>query len=46
MSNQSPSPGDITEFTQQDGMKKRKVKHFSVTNMTGLLLMCFVMIFT
>jgi len=32
----------ISEFTQQDGRKKRTAKHFSVTNVTGILLACFV----
>ena len=27
----------ITEFTQQDGRKKRTAKHLCVTNVTGLL---------
>ena len=31
-----------SEFTQQDGGKKRTVKRLSVTNVTGLLLACFV----
>ena len=35
-----------SELTQQDGRKKRTVKHLCVTNVTGLLLMCFVVIFT
>ena len=35
----------ISEFTQQDGRKKRTAKHLCVTNMTGLLLACFVVIF-
>ena len=34
-----------SEFTQQDGRKKRTVK-CCVTNVTGLLLVCFVVIFT
>ena len=32
----------ISEFTQQNGRKKRTAKRLSVTNMTGLLLSCFV----
>ena len=31
-----------SEFTQQDGRKKRTAKRLSVTNVTGLLLACFV----
>ena len=31
-----------SEFTQQDGRKKRTAKRLSVTNVTGLLLTCFV----
>ena len=31
-----------SEFMQQDGRKKRTVKRLSVTNVTGLLLECFV----
>ena len=30
------------EFTQQDGRKKRTAKRLSVTNVTGILLACFV----
>ena len=37
---------DISEFTQQDGRKKRTARRLCVTNVTGLLLMCFVVIFT
>ena len=33
-----------SEFTQQDGRKKRTTKHLSVTNVTGLLLSRFVVI--
>ena len=33
---------DNSEFTQQDGRKKRTAKRLSVTNVTGLLLACFV----
>ena len=32
----------MSEFTQQDGRKKRTAKRSSVTNVTGLLLACFV----
>ena len=35
-----------SEFTQQDGRKKRTTKRLCVTNVTGLLLACFVVIFT
>ena len=31
-----------SEFTQQDGRKETTAKRFSVTNVTGLLLACFV----
>ena len=34
-----------SEFTQQDGRKKRTTKRLSVTNVTGLLLSRFVVIF-
>ena len=34
-----------SEFTQQDGRKNRTAKCLCVTNITGLLLMCFVVIF-
>ena len=37
---------DNSEFTQQDGGKKRTAKRLCVTNVTGLLRMCFVVIFT
>ena len=33
---------DISEFRQKDGRKKRTAKRLSVTNVTGLLLACFV----
>ena len=36
----------ISEFTQQDGRKKRTAKRLCITNVTGLLLTCFVVIFT
>ena len=32
----------VSKFTQQDGRKKRTAKRLSVTNVTGLLLACFV----
>ena len=35
-----------SEFTQQDGRKKRTAKRLHVTNLTRLLLACFVVIFT
>ena len=40
------SPPVNSELTQQDGRKKRTAKHLYVANMTGLLLTCFVIIFT
>ena len=36
----------ICEFTQQDGWKKRTAKRVCVTNVTGLLLACYVVILT
>ena len=33
------------DLTQQDGRKKRTAKRLSVTNVTGLLLACLVVIF-
>ena len=36
----------ISEFTQQDGGKKRTAKQLCVTNVTGLSLVGFVVIFT
>ena len=36
----------VSEFTQQDVRKKRTAKRLCVTNVTGLLLACFVVIFT
>ena len=36
----------ISEFMQKNGRKKRTAKHLCVTNMTGLLLVCFVETFT
>ena len=35
-----------SEFTHQDGRKKRKAKRLCVIKVTGLLLACFVVIFT
>ena len=35
-----------SEFTQQDGRKKRTAKLSCATNVTGLLLLCFVVIIT
>ena len=35
-----------SEFTQEDGKKKRTAKGLCVTNVTGLSLACFVVIFT
>ena len=35
-----------SEFTQQDGRKKRTAKRSCVANVTGLLLACYVVIFT
>ena len=35
-----------SEFTQQDGKKKRTAKRLCVTNVTVLWLACFVVIFT
>ena len=37
---------DNSEFTQHDGRKKRTAKRLCVTNVTGLLFMCFVVTFT
>ena len=39
---------NISEFTQQDvrRKRKRKAKRLHVTNVTGLLLTCFVVTFT
>ena len=42
----TPATQAISEFTQQDGRKKRTAKRFRVTNVTGVLLMFFVVIFT
>ena len=36
----------ISEFTQQDGRKKRTAKQLCVTNVTRLLPVGFVVIFT
>ena len=35
----------ISEFTQQDGRKKRTAKRLCMTNVTGLLLGSFVVVF-
>ena len=32
----------VSKFAQLDGRKKRTAKRLSVTNVTGLLLTCFV----
>ena len=37
---------ETSEFTKQNGRKKRTAKHLCVTKVTGLLLMCFVVIFS
>ena len=37
---------DTSEFTKQNGRKKRTAKRLCVTKVTGLLLMCFAVIFT
>ena len=37
---------NISEFTQQDGRKKRTAKQLCVTNVTRLLPVGFVVIFT
>ena len=37
---------EMGEFTQQDGGKRRAAKRFCVTKVTGLLLSCFVVVFT
>ena len=39
-------PPLISEFTQQDGRKKRTAKQLCVTNVTGLSLVGFLVIFT
>ena len=36
----------ISEFTQQDGRKKKTAERSCVTNVTRLFLTCFVVIFT
>ena len=41
-----PNPIVISELTEQDGRKKRAAKLPCVTNMTGLLFACFVVIIT
>ena len=38
--------GDITLPWQQDGRKKRTAKFLCVTNVTGLSIVCFVMVVT
>ena len=45
---QTPTLKDynISEFMQQDGRKKRTAKRMRVTNVTGLFLMSFMVIFT
>ena len=42
MRNRSVIYPNISEFTQQDGRKKKTAKRLSVTNVTGLSLACFV----
>ena len=37
---------DNSEFTQQDGRKKKTAERSCVTNVTRLFLTCFVVIFT
>ena len=37
--------GENSEFTQRDGRKKRTAKRLCVTNVTGLLLGSFVVVF-
>ena len=39
-----PCRGAISEFTQQDGREKRTAKRLCVTNVTELLLACYVVI--
>ena len=41
----SEIPVIISEFTQQHGIKKTMALHLCATNVTGLLLACFVVIF-
>ena len=36
----------VSEFMKDDGRKKRTAKHLCVTNITGLSLACYVVIFT
>ena len=36
-----PNRGINSEFTQQEGRKKKTAKRLSVTNVTGILLACF-----
>ena len=40
--NSTTTQNDIREFTQQDGRGKKTAKHLCVTNVTGLLRACFV----
>ena len=40
----TPDTQAISEFTQQDDRKKRMAKRLCVTNVKGLLLMCFVLL--
>ena len=42
----TPATQAISEFTQRDCRRKRTAKCFCVTNVTGLLLMFFVVIVT
>ena len=43
---QATVPVKTSEFTEQDGRKKRTAKRLYVTNVTGLMLACYVVIFT
>ena len=40
------APREISEFTQQDGRKKKTAERSCVTNVTRLFRTCFVVIFT
>ena len=40
------SAKETSKFTQQEGTKKRTAKRLCMTNVTGLLLASFVVIFT
>ena len=42
--NSTTTQNDIREFTQQDGRGKKTAKHLCVTNVTGPLRACFVVI--